>query len=40
LIHLSADPIKDANQIKDFYRNINGKFPEKFNLDGLVLTSK
>lgn len=40
LIYLSADPIKDANQIKDFYRNIEGKFPEKFNLEGLVLTAK
>jgi len=28
LIHLTGDPIKDANQIKDFYRNIEGKFPE------------
>ena len=40
LIHLSGDPLKDANQIKDFYRNIDGKFPEKFNLDGLILTTK
>jgi 1-acyl-sn-glycerol-3-phosphate acyltransferase len=39
LIHLSGDPIKDANQIKDFYRTIEGKYPEKFNIDALVLTT-
>ncbi|MEI8074354.1 MAG: 1-acyl-sn-glycerol-3-phosphate acyltransferase [Bacteroidota bacterium] len=37
LIYLSGDAFQDANKIKDFYRNISGKFPEKFNLDGLVL---
>jgi 1-acyl-sn-glycerol-3-phosphate acyltransferase len=40
LIHLTGDPLKDANQIKDFYRNIEGKFPGNFNLEGLILTSK
>jgi 1-acyl-sn-glycerol-3-phosphate acyltransferase len=39
LIYLSGDPLKDGNQIKEFYRNIAGKFPEKFNLEGLVLTT-
>jgi hypothetical protein len=39
LIHLSGDPIKDANQIKDFYRTIEGKYPEKFNIDALILTT-
>jgi 1-acyl-sn-glycerol-3-phosphate acyltransferase len=40
LIHLFGDPILDAAQIKDFYRTINGKYPEKFNLEGLDLTAK
>jgi hypothetical protein len=39
LIYLSGDPLKDSEQIKEFYRNIAGKFPEKFNLEGLVLTT-
>ncbi len=39
LINLTGDPIKDAEQIKNFYRSIAGKFPEKFNIEGLVLTA-
>jgi hypothetical protein len=37
LLHMTGDPIVDANAIKDFYRGIKGRFPEKFFLDGLVL---
>jgi hypothetical protein len=40
LIHLSSDPLKDAQLIMDFYRNVEGKYPEKFNLEGLVLTTR
>ncbi|MEI6088038.1 MAG: 1-acyl-sn-glycerol-3-phosphate acyltransferase [Bacteroidota bacterium] len=39
LIYLTGDPLIDANQIKDFYKTVTGKFPEKFNLEGLVLTT-
>jgi 1-acyl-sn-glycerol-3-phosphate acyltransferase len=37
LLYMTGDPIVDANAIKDFYRGIKGRFPEKFYLDGLVL---
>jgi hypothetical protein len=37
LLHMTGDPTVDANAIKDFYRDIKGRFPEKFYLDGLVL---
>ncbi len=37
LLHLTGNPITDANLIKDFYRDIKGKFPENFDLEGLVL---
>ncbi len=37
LIHLSGNPITDAEQIKAFYRNVKGKFPKKFNIEALTL---
>ncbi len=40
LIYMSGNPILDANKIKEFYQTITGKFPEKFNLEGLVLSAK
>jgi 1-acyl-sn-glycerol-3-phosphate acyltransferase len=37
LLYMTGDPSVDANAIKDFYRGIQGRFPDKFYLDGLVL---
>jgi len=37
LLYMTGDAVADANAIKDFYRKIQGKYPEKFNVDGLVL---
>lgn len=36
-IYLTGNKIEDAAMIKDFYRNIKGKFPENFNVEALVL---
>ena len=33
LLRMTADPQVDANQIKNFYRNIERKYPEKFNVE-------
>jgi 1-acyl-sn-glycerol-3-phosphate acyltransferase len=37
LLHMTGNPQTDAENIKDFYKNIQAKYPEKFNLEGLVL---
>ena len=37
LLYMTGNAIVDAENIKAFYRNIKGKHPEKFNLDGLIL---
>lgn len=37
LLHMTGDKQKDANSIKDFYRNIQGKYPENFDVEGLQL---
>ncbi len=37
LLYMTGNAIVDAGNIKAFYRNIKGKHPEKFNLDGLIL---
>ena len=37
LLHMTGNAITDAENIKNFYRNIKGKHPEKFNLEGLIL---
>jgi len=37
LLHMTGNAVTDAENIKSFYRNIKAKFPEKFNLEGLVL---
>ncbi|HAI85258.1 MAG TPA: hypothetical protein DCL43_16485 [Chitinophagaceae bacterium] len=37
LLYMTGDAVADAKAIKDFYRNIQGKYPEKFNVEGLVL---
>ena len=37
LLHLTGNPATDAGTIKAFYKNKAGKFPKKFNLEGLVL---
>jgi len=40
LVYMTGDCLKDAELIKNFYKNIAGKFPEKFNLEGLILSTK
>jgi 1-acyl-sn-glycerol-3-phosphate acyltransferase len=37
LLYMTGNPETDAESIKNFYRNIQGRYPEKFNLEGLVL---
>lgn len=37
LLHMTGDAVADATAIKDFYRNISGRYPDKFNVEGLVL---
>lgn len=37
LVYLTGNPVADAEQIKNFYRNIKGKHPANFNIEGLVL---
>lgn len=37
LLHMTGNPNTDAKNIKSFYKNIQGKYPAKFNLEGLVL---
>lgn len=37
LLYMTGNGVEDAKAIKDFYRNIKGRFPEKFNLEGLIL---
>ena len=37
LLQMTGNPVTDAGMIKDFYRNIKGKHPEKFDVEALVL---
>lgn len=37
LLYMTGDPVADAEKIKQFYSQIQGRYPEKFNLEGLVL---
>jgi 1-acyl-sn-glycerol-3-phosphate acyltransferase len=37
LLYMTGNPITDAENIKLFYKNIKAKYPENFNLEGLVL---
>lgn len=37
LLYMTGNGAVDAKAIKDFYRNIKGRYPEKFNLEGLLL---
>ena len=38
LLYMTGDRLKDAEQIKDFYRNIKGKHPQNFDVNSLILS--